>query len=294
MYYLNGITENLETFLTLTHPFRTSAGEGSSWKSSKEAYYRFLSHYQPRIAQPKDQDEPVFESDPNKIAGFLRAFNETSALTDLDYRVDQKSAAYMTGRLATAKIMLANLRMMNPELHGLFQIAVNTIFAAKSGSAGGGTTSSAIGVIWMDQRQSWTEQDFMEFFVHELGHTLMFLDELRHRHYTNLKAAIAPETYCLSAILCIPRPLDKVLHSLVVATEVLGYREQTLTHVAERKLHPDSKKMLVQALRCAESIEKSAPAQAILTERGKALVRKCKERLLEMAGFGDEIGKAAC
>lgn len=48
----------------------------------------------------------------------------------------------------------------------------------------------------------------------------MFLDELRYSHYAYARI-LDPSTYARSAILNIDRPLDKVLHSIVVAVEIL-------------------------------------------------------------------------
>lgn len=169
--------------------------------------------------------------------------------------------------------------MEEPEFAELLSFVTKLVFSAKSTVAGGGSTSSAVGVMWADIRKTWSFQDITEFFVHELGHSLMFLDELRYRHYVSLRDAVDPRSFAMSAILETQRPLDKVLHSLVVATDVLLARERWLGHPANPKLHPPSPVMRAACLKTVDSILLNEASIGQLSARGVELVNLCRTKL---------------
>jgi hypothetical protein len=105
----------------------------------------------------------------------------------------------------------------------LFNMIVTDILVSPSRLARGGSTSQAIGAIWANPDPTFTINDVMEILVHELTHHTMFLDELRYGHYF-YSNVIDRSSWARSAILKSVRPLDKVLHSIVVAVEVLLFR----------------------------------------------------------------------
>ena len=153
------------------------------------------------------------------------------------------------------------------------------IFSCSSDNAGGGSTSAAIGCIWINPRPHWSENDFFEFFVHELTHNLVFLDELRYRHYTNYSSIIIEENYSPSAILARKRPLDKVFHSILVSTEVLLTRQSLLGHPETPRAHPPTQIMLDQCLYSIRSLEENNAVFSLLTERSQTLLALCKSKL---------------
>lgn len=87
--------------------------------------------------------------------------------------------------------------------------------------------------------------DMVEILVHEMTHHAMFIDEVRHVHYS-YSAITDKSTWARSAILNVPRPLDKVLHSTVVSTEVLLMRANYIGHPMMSKVHPPTNIMLTQ------------------------------------------------
>ncbi|CAH2810032.1 MAG: hypothetical protein CBARDCOR_6744 [uncultured Caballeronia sp.] len=74
------------------------------------------------------------------------------------------------------------------------------------------------------QKISYTFSDLMEMLVHELTHQTMFLDELRYAHFSYADV-LDRSTWEKSTILNVARQLDKVLHSIIVAIEILLFRD---------------------------------------------------------------------
>jgi hypothetical protein len=153
---------------------------------------------------------------------------------------------------------------------------------APSTFAEGGTTSGALGILWMNPSPAWSEADFIEFYVHELTHMTMFYDDYCYRHYTDLRLVADPANWAQSAIRNGIRPLDKALHSLVVATEILLFRRMFGSPPGGRtNIHPTSPLMLAQAKSSARSLLdlKSASAK-ILTSRSMAIAETCLDALV--------------
>lgn len=138
---------------------------------------------------------------------------------------------------------LEELSLYSEDHRVLFDTVITDIFILPSGIAKAGSTSQAIGVIWANPRVHYTLHDVMEMLVHELTHHAMFLDEARYSHY-NYGSVLDQSTWARSAILNVPRPLDKVLHSAVVATEILLLRERALGHPVSPSVHPPTPVML--------------------------------------------------
>lgn len=115
-----------------------------------------------------------------------------------------------------------------------------------SDCARGGSTSAALGVIWANPKLSYRIPDVVEFLMHELVHHAMFVDELCYGHY-DYDLILSKDRWANSAILHVGRPVDKVLHSLVVASEILAFRNNVLGHPADPKVHPPSTELIKQA-----------------------------------------------
>ena len=147
------------------------------------------------------------------------------------------------------------LGLYSEEHKALFDTLITDIFILPSERAKAGSTSQAIGVIWANPKMTYSLHDMVEILVHEMTHHAMFIDEVRHVHYS-YSAVTDKSTWARSAILNVPRPLDKVLHSAVVATEVLLMRENYIGHPVMSKVHPPTKILLTQLKDTIASTEK--------------------------------------
>lgn len=146
------------------------------------------------------------------------------------------------------------LGALSSEHKCLFDLLITDVFLMPSKEASGGSTSSAIGVIWANPKLTHRVPDVVEFIVHELTHHAMFIDEHRYGHYDH-RALMNPDSWAQSAILKVPRPLDKVIHSIVVATEIVMFREKFIGHPVVPLVHPPTPKILAQLVASIDSVE---------------------------------------
>lgn len=245
-------------------------------------FRNYLRKVQPSLPCPEEEGISILwkESD---IRPLLAAFQEESSLNDFDAIFDEEKVSDRERLIGVIGDAIEELARVWPDFSQLMQIVIHTIFIAPSSHAGGGSTTSAIGCIWADWRLKWTMQDYLEFFVHETTHNLMFVDELRHGHYSDYASMAQEENYSPSAILHRPRPLDKVLHSIVVAASVLWYREKIGGHPDQTHLHPPSPLMLSQTKKAIEAIEGNLQVKGLLTSRGSFLLERSWEALQEVS-----------
>jgi len=275
MYRLLGLSSNLENICALSS--LTYKKQDSAFNSLKTAYKDFLTRIQPKVPRSNSLNVEFLQDD-ERTNKLIELFGEKSRLDDFK----EVFSSHMTVQKEHVKIAethLLSLREIDRELFAIFNLVVNMIFSGPSDTAGGGSTSGAIGCIWINPRPHWTQSDFFEFFVHEFTHNLVFLDELRYRHYTNYSSIIMEENYSPSAILAKKRPLDKVFHSILVSTEVLLTRQTLLGHPETPRVHPPTQIMLEQCLFAIHSLEENPGIFSLLTERAKTLLTMCKNKL---------------
>jgi hypothetical protein len=162
-----------------------------------------------------------------------------------------------------------------PYFAELIHLVIHTIFTFPSKLAGGGSTSAAIGCIWVDIRSHWKEQDVLEFLIHETTHNLVFIDEICYSHYTSYQEIAKKENFARSAILNKPRPLDKVFHSILVSTEVLSFRQEHFGHPDKPCLHPPTHILFDQT---NQSIDSIMEVERFLTARAKISFRTMRSK----------------
>ena len=173
------------------------------------------------------------------------------------------------------------------EVHkALFDTLITDIFILPSALAKAGSTSQAIGVIWANPKMTYSQHDMVEILVHEMTHHAMFIDEVRYVHYS-YSAVTDKSTWARSAILNVPRPLDKVLHSAVVATEVLLMRANYIGHPVLTKVHPPTNVMLTQLRDAIASTEKVLlrykGARKIFTDRANEIFDNVRQQVKALA-----------
>ncbi|WP_194714694.1 aKG-HExxH-type peptide beta-hydroxylase [Noviherbaspirillum soli] len=169
------------------------------------------------------------------------------------------------------------------EVHkALLETLITDIFILPSSRAKAGSTSQAIGVIWANPKTTYSLHDMIEILVHEMTHHAMFIDELRYVHYC-YSDVMDKSTWALSAILNVPRPLDKVLHSAVVATEILLMRANYIGHPVLTKVHPPTNIMLTQLKDAIAATEKVLlqykGAGKIFTERANEIFHNVQRQV---------------
>lgn len=283
MLLLKGLPHVVKTVVTLASPHADEPLD--SMPALERAYLEFLGTVQRRVPRPASGGGTDYTRDPAVEAALLAEFNAESSLDDTLYRLDARGddGDRRERQLETMRRRVEELGELFPDFATCFALAVNTVFYAPCRVAAGGTTSNALGVIWIDARPSWGPQDAYEFLVHELGHTLVFLDEWRFGLYASPQEMVDPRNYALSAIRRDRRPLDKALHSALVGAEVLLLRERVLGDPDAPVLHPPTPELRRGILECVDSIESMPNATSILTPYALELLELTR-REVEHAG----------
>lgn len=282
MLYLDGLRENLGKIGTLARPY--VRGDGLQGVGGlRAAYVALLKEVQPRVPRSVDGGVESVRGGERRAA-LMEIFNQDSFLDDTRYELGGEPG-HDGPHFELLDQSRSTIAAADPELDAMFRLAITTVFAAPCVVAGGGTTSSAVGVLWIDPRDAWSEQDRLEFIIHELAHTLMFLDEWRYAHYRHREDILSPETFALSTIRATKRPMDKVLHSIVVGTEVLLARDAWLGHGGPLSLHPPSTSLAESVLRSIRSVREVDQKQTNLTSRAVDLLDRCESRLSARPGL---------
>jgi hypothetical protein len=290
MYHLIGQIAVLENLVLTAMPY-ADAGGINDCPSLKCSYKRMLHDLQPNVPVTGGL-LPEFIQNRETIEKIAAIFNMIGNLNDISNEIiERETVIAQRETIGAVEAQYNRLKVRNPELGDLYDIAINGIFSSPSSMAGGGTTSSAIGLLWCNPRREWSDDDFFEFFVHEATHTLMFIDERRYQHYWNLADVVQSENYYPSAILSKKRPIDKVVHSIVVATEVLLHRERQLGHPESPRVHPPTTILLPKVQNSIESLLSSEGARALLTPRAIKLLTKCRNACAEIGS--SQCGKSA-
>lgn len=272
MYKLLGLKQNLNNIATLSKPYLHSGG---SKKDLKIAYKDFLKKAQPQVPQ-NDSTDMSFLHKFDEISELLKLFEEDSLLDDFEEIFDNPDNMAQTFPHQRIRETYKQMREVIPDFFELMSLVINTIFSAPSALAGGGSTSAAIGCIWVNLRSHWESQDIFEFLIHETTHNLVFLDELCYRHYKDYSQLAIIDNYSWSAILNKLRPMDKVFHSIIVSTEVLLFREETLGHPNNPCLHPPTHIMLEQALYSIKYLNDHPHLKNLLSNRANYLLESCE------------------
>jgi hypothetical protein len=116
-----------------------------------------------------------------------------------------------------------------------------------------------------------------EFLVHELTHNLLFLDERRHEHYVNPLLLADSASFAVSAVLKIPRPLDRTFHSLIVASEVLAFRK-ICGEPAHPLVHPSTEALLRACRSTIDDIRGVIRRRPLVTPRFMEMLSRVDEQ----------------
>jgi HEXXH motif-containing protein len=198
----------------------------------------------------------------------------------LDPGGDAASVARIVGRLvgprdaaAVARVMgdardaLAHIRSASPELGGLIELAITTIFRADLTGVTSGSVKEAIGVVLLNPPAAASVYDVAEILVHEFAHSLGYADESTAFYFRD--ETVASEFMAVSAIRSKPRPVYYVLHSMIAACEILNLR--ALLPVAyEPAIHPPADRLRESCRRALASVEAVASGD-LFTPRGERL-----------------------
>jgi hypothetical protein len=304
MFTISGFEKNIQNVYKLSRPY--SEQEITNYNELRGSYLKFLAYHNPNILINHSNDH--FVRDLRIQDNLIGAYGEKSNLNDLkqgqcialsdpEENSDEK--------IEFAKDALSTLLSLDPNLEKVFNLVNHSIFLRRSSkvpgvaSTFGGSTSKAVGVIYISDMHKMTKLDVMEVLIHELTHCLVFVDELNYPlfQYDEIKKE---ENYARSAILLKSRPLDKVVHSIVVGTEILCARKKYNLD-GERNVHPKNNKLIIDILDSCNSVLSAKNLDKNLYPRAIKIVNDCVKvcedlflgKKIYYGAFETNVGKSA-
>lgn len=279
MYYLCGIDQCIKNIYCLASKF--SLAPIKTTNDLKKPYLEFLKSHLPKLPVPENIEINFLDNEKLEKE-LVECYKVSSTLNDrlqTDMIGGELSEEKKQNLINLTKAALEELKKRNLDYYNIFNLVIHTIFFRQSTKAAGGSTTSALGVIWLSDLPHITKNDLLELFVHELTHNLYFIDELCHLHYSNYDMISMKNNFAVSALLHINRPIDKVMHSILVATELLITRSGFLKDNGVINVHPDSNTLRQNALHSIESIKGVKNIKSLMTVRGFDLLEKCETYL---------------
>jgi hypothetical protein len=248
----------------------------------RNGFLAFLTARQPSV--PINTTGDVFVLD-QAIQSKLSAAFSKGALNDLNQE-DVVGEAYQGDVLETktsiVRAALNDLLMMDEDFAFVFDLAIHSIFVRPSKPAKmvhgshGGSSSASIGAIWLAVGDSISRIDLIEMLVHELTHHLLFIDELNHPQF-DYQLIKMRENYALSAILKRQRPLDKVVHSIVVGASLVDARRRFLGNHEATVIHPETSGLQKDVVAAIDSVMDMHNVNELLTDHMRSIVDECSE-----------------
>lgn len=283
MYYLYGADHCVKLVYRLAkaHNFEWNP---NTFDELRAGYLDFLDARQKKNVV--NRGECIFIRDGDAEAALARSFSQAS-LNDLnqEHVVGHAYAANLRDmKIQLAEGALARLVASDEGFALIFGLVVHSIFVRSYQSAPGimashgGSSSGSIGAIWLAVNEGVTERDLMEMYVHELTHHLLFIDELNSPQF-NYEELTKKENFTTSAILKRPRPLDKVVHSIVVSSDLILSRVRNFGWHDALRFHPSTVDMLKSTLAAISELESKPNASDLMSEHMLSIVSDCKSAI---------------
>ncbi|KTD02729.1 hypothetical protein [Fluoribacter gormanii] len=134
-----------------------------------------------------------------------------------------------------------------------------------------GTTADELGIAHIDFKESYNQEDFNELIVHQITHTLLFIDD-----YIEPQVDDDKKNFLISTSLSHKKggnkfPFYILFHSVCVGLEVLSYRYENNSLDSPIHYHPTTE---VAIKRCTNGINKLNEYIDLFTHSGKELLYK--------------------
>jgi hypothetical protein len=281
MFFLYGFDESVRNVYLIAHPYlggRTVRTIGDL----RGPYLDFLASAYPNVPINRSADRFVQD---DQVESEIAAGFVGSNLDDLQQHTiigDSYDPEEKCARQNIARSCLDDLLGRNERYTAVFDLVVHSIFVSRTNitSAGyqahGGSASGAIGCIWLSMRPDLTNVDVLDLLAHELTHQLMFIDELVYGHF-DYSLILHEENFAYSAILNKVRPLDKVVHSIVVATELILARQALNLPSEGRSVHPDNERLATEVLRAADTVHALPNRDDLVSARALGIIDRCAQ-----------------
>lgn len=264
MYSLVGTRAIMENVVVLT-----SAG-GSPPQSLGD----LRTAYRERVSSaPYDREgtpgEPQFIGDGDALTRLVRGF-------PLTRRGGDEVSPAPEWRMAMVRDGWLQLREQDETLGAIAATVVDTVFVTGANWTGSMSETGHVGTLWIMPGQNWQSEEVVEAYLHELTHTLLFLDERRYGHFL----PAASEVRVRSAIRRDVREYPAVVHSALVAAELLAWRNHRQTaDSACSRLHGPTAELTARARNAHAQVLEEDRNQNLLTPRMRELIEQAGERI---------------
>ena len=282
MHYLFGPQACHDILTSLARPYLDGGARAEpGFMDWKQAYQRYLKWVHPYLPAGSPAG-PVYVEDPAVADALIEGFMAESPLDDLPRYRDStffENTPELQPRILAdldhVREAIARFRGLDPGFWRTFDLFINFVLCPYSRYSRGGSDSDCIGVLYLSRTRDYSLRDLYEIIVHEFTHTAMFLDEKSRPHYDDESLMPAPRSWARATISGMQRPLDKVLHSMVIATEVLLHRDEVLGHDAETTIHPPTPVLANSVLLTIQSMLELPDRDRLLAPRAFELMERC-------------------
>lgn len=214
MYFLNYV----HTCANVSRLVRERLGIAPSRFSDLEVDYRKVIHSMRIIAPPQSSYRITFEDD--DIGVFIQS---SGVFKEIFYGIESLSSDrrdYFKKMTIKAMDLLKRLDL---RLWFIVNLLVTDIVFLKSERVGGGSGSHLFGVVCVSPSDSWDASDLLESILHEATHLNLFLCDMVNSLFNVPVARLAEDDARVVSAVRIGqlRPLDKALHSAVVAVPLM-------------------------------------------------------------------------
>ena len=293
MYHLFGINQSVKNIYLLSHKFILNETPKNTVEL-KKYYLDFLKEHQPH--QPVNYSENIIINDELIEEKLLNAYH-ISALNDLGQsNLIGKTISHVKKEQLQHKVKEAIelIKFKDESLYHLLHLVIHSIFFRESESSPegfksvGGSSSTAMGTIWISDSRDFTTEDYAELLLHELTHHLLFIFERCHAQF-NYSEMVKPENFAQSAILNKKRPLDKVVHSIAVAVEIIIARKNIFKGLSVTA-HPSTEILKKQVCDAISDVQNLNNINELITPWTKELLHQC----LQAIGTNEKKFKEEC
>ncbi|MFI1018596.1 aKG-HExxH-type peptide beta-hydroxylase [Streptomyces sp. NPDC020965] len=128
----------------------------------------------------------------------------------------------------SAKLFWDGLRLLPQQAQRLLSLLVSEVafYDGTVVDSGSAALGGQLGTICIAPAPSWKPSDIAECVIHEMTHILLRCDEYRYGHYPDPEEASREQMFSPTAVTRAVRSPAIVFHSLIVAAEVIGLREE--------------------------------------------------------------------
>jgi len=279
-YGLPAVLETLSVVVAAERPVEASLLTESPKTRLARSWHEYMRRREPAIPfiEVDSAQLPIFVGNGVAAQRLLDAFQRACLIDSVDYVSPRYSAEETKALSESAERVTNALKQLGrdwPQVRGLYGLLLPVVLLAPARGLAGGTASSIPGVLWAATKPTWSDVDLQEFLIHELVHTTLFLEERRYGFYHDMGLLLENQNLVASAIRQDRRPMDKVFHSIVVATEILLARQKLGTGTAfSGAVHPDSETLRAGARRSVEAA-RTLDLERLLMPRPIAIIEQC-------------------